>query len=82
MKEAAEILESFGQALRKARENRQLSQEKLGLISQLDRTYISAVERGKRNISLINMCKLADALRIDLADLIAPVEQQSHEPSY
>ena len=60
----------FGLKLKKFREKNNLSQEKFAQIADLDRTYISSVERGKRNISLINIFKLAHALNIDPCNLI------------
>ena len=54
----------FGKRLRKLREQKGLSQESLALIAGLDRTYVSGCERGRRNIGLENICKLADALGI------------------
>jgi transcriptional regulator with XRE-family HTH domain len=63
------FLESFGQHLKKQRNTKGLSQEKLAEISGLHRTYIGAVERGERNISLINIKVIADALKIEVKEL-------------
>lgn len=60
---------SFGERLRFLRISRGLSQETLALTANMDRTYIGGVERGERNISLINIQKLADALDISTIDL-------------
>jgi len=54
----------FGQKLKSLREEIKISQEKLSELADLDRTYISSVERGKRNISIRNIFKLAIALNI------------------
>lgn len=59
----------FGKRVRKLREAQGISQEELGFISDLHRTYISEVERGIRNISLDNIYKLAKALDVSLRDL-------------
>lgn len=64
------ILAEFGKSVQKARSNRGWSQEKLAEYSALDRTYVSSVERGQRNISLINIYKLAAALEIAPARLL------------
>lgn len=64
------LLSNFGDRVRTARLACGLSQEKLALDCGLDRTYISSVERGKRNISLINIHKLADALGISPKELL------------
>lgn len=52
----------FGKRLREMRKRKGISQETLALVCDLDRTYIGSVERGERNISLINMHKIANAL--------------------
>lgn len=64
------LLSNFGNRVRTARLAIGLSQEKLALDCGLDRTYISSVERGKRNVSLINIHKLADALGISPTELL------------
>lgn len=56
------LLTQFGKNVRKQRELKNLSQEELADLSGLHRTYISSLERGQRNISLINIYKLAKAL--------------------
>lgn len=64
-----QILSCFGQKVRAARKMKNLSQEALADRSELDRTYIGGVERGERNISLINIEKIAKALEVDIKDL-------------
>lgn len=59
-----EIKKEFGDRLRYLRNIRQISQESLALLCELDRSYIGSVERGERNISLVNIKKIADALSI------------------
>jgi transcriptional regulator with XRE-family HTH domain len=54
----------FGKRLRELRMARGLSQEELAFAAGLDRTYVSSCERGKRNISLENIYKLAAALGV------------------
>ncbi|MBK1987065.1 helix-turn-helix transcriptional regulator [Sphaerospermopsis aphanizomenoides BCCUSP55] len=58
------IQQKFGSRLRQIRQNLQLSQEELAHLCNLDRSYIGGVERGERNISLVNIHKIADALNI------------------
>lgn len=65
------ILRLFGLHLKKIRQNRGLSQEELAHISELDRTYISGIERGKRNVSLVNIVKIATSLNITPSNLLA-----------
>lgn len=64
------ILKAFGSKIKFIRLERKLSQEQLGLISGLDRTYISGIERGLRNVSLINLERLAIALNVEPAELL------------
>ena len=60
-----DILKVFGENLRKYRTNRGISQEKFAEMCNLHRTYISDVERAQRSISLGNVQKIADALKIE-----------------
>ncbi len=64
------ILKRFGERVRVLRQARSLSQEALALAAGLDRTYIGGVERGERNISLLNIQKIAQALDVLPADLL------------
>lgn len=60
-----EICKQFGKNVRKYRKNLGISQEELADLSGLHRTYISALERGLRSISLANIQKIARALKIE-----------------
>lgn len=64
------IKRTFGERLREVRLQKDLSQEALALACDLDRSYIGGVERGERNISLINICKIARALGITSKELV------------
>ena len=61
---------AFGRKVRLLRSERGLSQQDLALQCGLDRTYIGSVERGERNISLVNIHKLATALGVKPGDLV------------
>lgn len=60
----------FGENLKRIRLLTGMSQEQLAERAGLDRTYVSSVERGKRNISLNNIFKLADALDVTPGELM------------
>lgn len=70
----AQFQKRFGRRLRELRKNRNLSQEALALASMLDRTYIGGVERGERNISLVNICRISEALGVGARELFADIE--------
>lgn len=62
-------LVKFGQRIRELRQKTGLSQEKFALMIGMDRTYFSSVKSGKRNISLLNIKKIADGLEITVDKL-------------
>jgi len=68
--EEHEIKKAFGENVRRLRKIKGLSQEGLADSCQLDRTYIGGVERGERNISLVNIHKIALALDVPPKDLV------------
>jgi transcriptional regulator with XRE-family HTH domain len=63
----------FGKRVRELRLKRKWSQEKLAEASGLHWTYISGIERGKRNVGLENIVKLAHALKVDVGQLFKGV---------
>ena len=65
-----DILEGFGKQVRARRELIGVSQEKFAAKCKLDRTYISGIERGKRNLSLRNIKLIADALDTTISELM------------
>nr|WP_317200190.1 helix-turn-helix transcriptional regulator [uncultured Psychrobacter sp.] len=67
------ILSQFGKRVKIFRNERNISQEKLAELSKLDRTYISSVERGQRNIGILNIFKIADALKVNASSLLEEV---------
>ncbi|MBC6432570.1 helix-turn-helix transcriptional regulator [Nostoc sp. HG1] len=70
-KSELDINQRFGKAIRRRRREMDLSQEDLAERAQLHRTYVSSIERGRRNPSLENIEKLAKALDISISALFA-----------
>lgn len=60
---------ALGEAIRHARKQRHVSQEKLALMAGVDRSYVGRVERGDNNVAILTLLKLAQALEISVADL-------------
>jgi transcriptional regulator with XRE-family HTH domain len=60
----------FGRRLRKLRAAKGHSQEGFATLCGLDRSYVGQVERGERNISLENICKIAEALEVEPSELL------------
>jgi len=69
MSQTNEIITIFGKRIAYLRQNQKLSQEKLAERSGLHRTYIGMVERAERNISLLNINKLANGLGVSIDKL-------------
>ncbi|HEY3372766.1 MAG TPA: helix-turn-helix transcriptional regulator [Prolixibacteraceae bacterium] len=69
------VVEVFGKVLRELREANHISQEKLAEFCDLDRTYISLLERGLRQPTITTIFRLAKALKIKPSVLIEKVEQ-------
>jgi transcriptional regulator with XRE-family HTH domain len=71
----APLLAAFGVAVRQLRVNRGLTQERLAEAAGIHRTYIGDVERGLRNVSLVNIVRIAKALSIEASTLLAAMEK-------
>jgi transcriptional regulator with XRE-family HTH domain len=65
----------FGKVLREQRNARGISQEALALSANVDRTFVSQMERGIRQPTLTTLCKLSTALEIQPSTLVARVER-------
>jgi transcriptional regulator with XRE-family HTH domain len=63
----------FGKALRQRRNKLGVSQEAFADMCQLDRTYVGGIERGERNLALVNIEKIAKTLRISISELFRGV---------
>ena len=71
-----EIKRRFGAAVRSRRRMLGLSQERLAERAGMHRTYVAEVEVGKRNISLVNIERLATALAVPIPGLFSEVEER------
>lgn len=67
------VLIRFGEAVRKLRQEKQISQEEFADLCGLHRTYISDIELGKRNVSLENIEKISTALDVSISRLFEGV---------
>jgi len=63
----------FGKAIRQRRHRLRVSQEEFADLCGLDRTYIGGIERGERNVSLVNIERIAKALKVSLSELFRGV---------
>lgn len=68
----------FGRRIRELRANIGISQEELAFRSGLHRTYIGAIERGEKNLSLKNIEKIANALNINIYEIFKSIEDLTH----
>jgi len=74
MSQRHRALTAFGSNLRRKREEKKLTQEKLAEKADLDPTYISGIERGVRNPSLLSIVRIAKALGTTASDLSRGIE--------
>ncbi|MGH7720972.1 MAG: helix-turn-helix domain-containing protein [Gemmatimonadaceae bacterium] len=72
----ASVQRRFGQAVRRLREKQGYSQEELARVARFHRTYASEIERGKTNISLAVIERIAKALKMSLAELFRAVDDE------
>ena len=68
-----DIQKSFGLRVQQLRKETGLSQEKVALSIDMDRTYLASVEAGKRNISLCNIQKIAKGLNLSISELLSGI---------
>jgi len=65
----SKILEKFGESVRQLRKEKDISQEELAHRANLHRTYIGMIERAEKNITLLNIERIAKALDVDITVL-------------
>ena len=63
------ILKKFGKRIRQLRDERGLSQERLGELAKVHRTYVGMIERGEKNITLTNIERFSKALKVNIKEL-------------
>jgi transcriptional regulator with XRE-family HTH domain len=71
------FLQRLGQRIRQIREEKKLTQVMLAERSGLHRTFIGAVERGERNLAILNLRVIAKALRVPVGELVAATFNRS-----
>lgn len=69
MDREAIMLDQFGERLKELRKRNGISQEKFAAQIGMDRTYYASVENGKRNLSLMNIKKIADGFQLTISEL-------------
>ena len=70
------FLQEVGLRIRTRREAQNLTQAQLGERCDLDRTFIGSVERGERNVAILNLRKIAQALRVPLQEFLVDRDDQ------
>ncbi|WP_075174714.1 helix-turn-helix domain-containing protein [Acinetobacter indicus] len=66
----SELTIQFGQLVRKHRKERNMSQEQLALLCNMDRSYLGRIERGEVNPTLEKIYEISDALNVSASDLL------------
>jgi transcriptional regulator with XRE-family HTH domain len=74
MRRSDPLLRTIGLTIKALRRQRGLSQEALAELAHIDRSYMSSVERGLRNVSVLNIARIAAALDVPVRDLLGPRE--------
>lgn len=65
---------ALGEAIRRIRLSKNISQEKLALLAEVDRSYVGRVERGDNNVAVLTLARLASALDVSIAQLMNEAE--------
>ncbi|QOS77068.1 helix-turn-helix transcriptional regulator [Paenibacillus sp. JNUCC31] len=78
MNEDREVLKLVGARIRALRKERGYSQESLGEKGGFHFSYIGQIERGEKNVSLVNLAKIAESLEVNLMQLFAYVDEDFH----
>jgi len=73
------IQTTFGETVKIIRNEKGISQEKLAELAGVHRTYISDVERGARNVSLVNIVRIAEGLKVEVSKLFVQIELKNRK---
>lgn len=68
------VLVALGGAIKRIRLEKEISQERLALLAEVDRSYVGRVERGDNNAAILTLARLAKALDISIAELMQEAE--------
>ena len=68
------MLVALGLAIRRARRERDVSQESLALLTEIDRSYMGSIERGDQNIGVMHLARIAHALNMTVSELVMDAE--------
>jgi len=71
----------IGQRIKHLRETATMSQKDLSYAADLDRSYIASIENGQRNVSIVNIEKIATALNVTIKEFFNDVEFNKHTKS-
>ena len=70
----SDALIALGSAIRRARLEREISQEQLSLLAEVDRSYVGRVERGDNNVAILTLLRIAHALHMTVTELMIEAE--------
>jgi len=73
-KRQTQPLLAIGEAIRRLRRERNISQEGLALLAEIDRSYLGRVERGDNNAAILTLVKIANAMEITLTEMMAEAQ--------
>lgn len=71
-----QLQQAFGRVIKRIRLEKGISQERLAELVELHRTYISDIERGGRNVSLVNIYRIAEGLNVKSTELFQGMEEE------
>ncbi len=73
-----DVKQKIGQRIKELREKKEMSQKDLAYAADLDRSYIASIENGQRNVSIVNIEKIASALNVTIKEFFNDAEFNKH----